>query len=159
MKCIDSAQKLGVWAILGVKTEIFIFLNPQKAPHWAKTRVLTYHSPKSARGFDRGAIPIKKTKKSYTWPAFRQISPPPGDAIADPIRTKFGTYICLVEPIISTNIQLVRLRTERVRSFWKYRIMAKPALHRFAPLTRLSPAGLPVICHWNYNMTSNDKLT
>ena len=56
-KCIESAPKLGFLAILGVKTEIFIFLNPQKAPPCAKTRVLTYHSPKSAHWFDQGAIP------------------------------------------------------------------------------------------------------
>jgi hypothetical protein len=36
---------------------------PQKAPPWAKPRVLTYHSPKSAHAFDLGAIPRKKKQK------------------------------------------------------------------------------------------------
>jgi hypothetical protein len=30
---------------------------PHRAPPGAKTRVLTYHSPKSAHWFDQGAIP------------------------------------------------------------------------------------------------------
>ena len=43
------------FAILGVKTYISLS-RPQKAP-CAKTLVLTYHSPKSAHGFDQGVIP------------------------------------------------------------------------------------------------------
>ena len=66
---------------------------PQKAPPGAKPRVLTYHSPKSTHGFDRGAIP--RIKKRHARRAFGEISPPPGDAIVDPIRTKFGNFIGL----------------------------------------------------------------
>ena len=35
-KCIESAHKFGVLAILGVKTEIFIFLNPKRQLHVPK---------------------------------------------------------------------------------------------------------------------------
>ena len=58
-KCIESVQQFGVLAILGVKTEISIFLTP-KGNSLAETRVLTYHSPKSVHRFDQGTMPRNK---------------------------------------------------------------------------------------------------
>jgi hypothetical protein len=41
----------------------FYLSKPQKAPPWPKTRVLTYHSPKSAHGFGLGAFSIGNALK------------------------------------------------------------------------------------------------
>ena len=123
---------------------------PLKAPPCAKPRVVTRITRQNrptglTRARSREKKQTKNKQKRHARPRFREISSAPGDDPADPIWTKFGTIVRPLDPIISANFQLVLLRTERVRSLWKYRIMANPALHRSAPLTRLSPTGLPVI--------------
>ena len=57
-------QKLGFWGILGVKTEICIFVNPQAAPTRVQTRVLTYYTPKSVHNCGLWTASMKKTGNS-----------------------------------------------------------------------------------------------
>ena len=51
-----KCPKIGVFGDFGGESWNFYLSKPQKAPPCVKTRVLTYHSPKSAHGFDQGAI-------------------------------------------------------------------------------------------------------
>ena len=86
--------KIGVFGDFRGENYKIYLSKPQKAPPWPKPRVLTYHSSKSAHGSDLGAIPRKKGKKNkkrHARPWFGETSPRHGDAIFDPIRTKFGT--------------------------------------------------------------------
>jgi hypothetical protein len=105
--------KIGVFGPLrGENFKVKLF-NPQKAHVYTIPRHLSHFGRESVHAFDQDAFPRNKKKHARPW--FRDISSPPGEAPADPIRTKFGTFVRLPEPVDNANFQLIRLRNERVR--------------------------------------------
>ena len=58
-----KCPKIGFFDDFGGENWNVYLSRPQGAPPWTKTRVLTYHSPKSVHGFDQGAMP-RNTKNN-----------------------------------------------------------------------------------------------
>ena len=85
----------------------------------------------------------EKQKQARQALARRNVSPP-GDAIFDPIRAKFGPFTSLLYSIITTNFQLIRLRTECVRPCWKFRIMANIFIQFMMPPFCISIAPIAI---------------
>ena len=86
-----EVPKIGVFGDFGGQNWNLYLCEPQKAPPCAKTRVLTYYSPKSVNNCDLSDFSRKKTKKKRT-PKTSMLGGA-GEVVCKPIPMKFGSLV------------------------------------------------------------------
>ena len=90
-KCIGSAPKLGFLGILGVKTEICIFLNPKRHLLASKHAFWRITRPNRFKTVTCGGFQEKKTKRKRT--SKTTMEGCAGEVVYEPIPMKFGTIV------------------------------------------------------------------